>query len=202
MSAVLGLPADLLSTNERFVLLAIGNHANREGENARPSRTTICDETGLSPATVTRATNKLRDMGLLEVLEWPGRNRRGQFTGTVTYAVRLPGLKTHASPVPPTVAPGSQTRDGPPAGNQIDTRAETQIETRVEPRSRDQTGSQTGSHREPVSVEPWNLEGESRLKRCPKCDKPMSLEKLDDGPLVVMCVRCETTKGHQTELAI
>lgn len=95
MSAVLALPAGLLSTNQRFVLLMYANHANRYGERSYPARWTIADETGLSESSVSRATRDLVKMGLLEMIARPGRDPKTQrFTGSFVYDLRLPNLES------------------------------------------------------------------------------------------------------------
>ena len=130
MSAVLGLPPNLVSPTERFVLLIYANHANKEGRNSFPGRETVADETGLSEATVSRATRRLRSMGLLEVVAWPGRDGDGRFVGSVIYNLRIPGL--------------SGAQDATPTRGRNATRTGAQ------------TGAQTGAHSAPVTEEPMN----------------------------------------------
>jgi hypothetical protein len=201
MTAVLGLPADLVSAHDRFVLLSIANHANREGERANPSRDTISAETGLSLSTVSRCTQRLRNAGLLEVLEWPGRNRDGKYSGSIVYAVRIPGLKK-------TDGPASSFLGGPGSGpsmGQTDTRTGTQPDTRTmghdDTRTVSQTVSQTEGHGDSVTVEPWNREGTGPIRRCGKCDRPLSIEKTD-GVRMLTCVYCSTAEADQIEMTL
>lgn len=126
MSAVLALPGDLVSPTQRLVLISIANHANKEGHNSFPARETVSEETGLSVRTVTRATAKLRWMGLLRVAEWPGRGEDGRFNGSVVYDLNVPGLS--------------------PPRRQSVPRSRGQRVTRTE--------GQTGGHSVPVTEEP------------------------------------------------
>jgi DNA-binding transcriptional MocR family regulator len=140
MSAVLALPADLLSVTQRFVLLIYANHANKHGENSFPGRATVAEETGLSQATVTRATGELRALGILEVESWPGRDRSGRWVGAVVYNVRIPGLR----PTVTHIAPRTEAQ------------GETRTTTQDEPWTGAQTRAQTGAQGEPVTEEPYN----------------------------------------------
>lgn len=54
---------------EKFILLAMADHADHEGENVRPSVALICHKTGYSRSTVLKAQARLRDLGILEVVE-------------------------------------------------------------------------------------------------------------------------------------
>jgi len=70
---VLELEGDI-STNEKFVLLGIANHAQPSGEGAFPSLETLCRYTRLSKSTVQRCVKKLTDRGLLATS--PGNGRK------------------------------------------------------------------------------------------------------------------------------
>ena len=71
-----------MTTNEKFVLLGIANHASRDGGNAFPSVDTIARYTELSRSTVNRALKSLIDKGLLHCS--PGGGRRSN-----TYTVLM-----------------------------------------------------------------------------------------------------------------
>jgi Helix-turn-helix domain len=92
LSAVLSLPGDLVTPAERLVLISIANHANKEGQNSYPAQLTICEETGLSRATVIRAVRRLKWLSLLTVSAKPARGPDGRFDGSVVYALNVPGL--------------------------------------------------------------------------------------------------------------
>lgn len=102
------------------VLVALAYHANGEGR-AWPSRTTIARESGVTLRTVTRATKRLEDLGLIEVERSSGNvvNRYAVRVGgqchpvTVDSAPRTPssrvstvhGVPVTVTPVPLTVYP-------------------------------------------------------------------------------------------------
>ena len=67
----------------KFVLLALADHANDEGEGAYPSIKTICKKTNLSTATVVNALNALRFNGFTELM---GRSKRETFNYTILVA--------------------------------------------------------------------------------------------------------------------
>ena len=77
MAAVLALPGDLITPTQRLVLISIANHANKEGHNSFPARLTVAEETGLSVATVTRATADAPGHGITTGggMAEPGRRR-------------------------------------------------------------------------------------------------------------------------------
>jgi DNA-binding MarR family transcriptional regulator len=70
----------VMTTNEKFVLLGIANHAGPTGKNAFPSVDTLSGYTELSRSTVNRAIKGLIDKGLLECVSGGGRRSN-------TYAV-------------------------------------------------------------------------------------------------------------------
>lgn len=67
----------------KFVLLALADHANDEGEGAYPSVKTICKKTNLSTATVVNALNALRTNGFTELV---GRSKRETYNYTILVA--------------------------------------------------------------------------------------------------------------------
>ncbi len=58
---------DIKSPTERFVLLALVDHADSEGENIYPSIASVCRKTGLSERTVQGAIKSLVASGVLEL---------------------------------------------------------------------------------------------------------------------------------------
>jgi hypothetical protein len=58
-----------LPRGEKFILLAMADHADHEGENVRPSVALICHKTGYGRSTVLRLQERLRELGILEVVE-------------------------------------------------------------------------------------------------------------------------------------
>lgn len=64
-----------LRPTELLVLLAMVDHADKEGKNIFPAMALICQKTGLSEDTITRSRKKLVKAGILEVAAWrPGRS--------------------------------------------------------------------------------------------------------------------------------
>ena len=74
--------------NDRLVLLAIANHASKEGTEAWPSVPLIAREARVSQRTVTRALKRLAALGELEVMRGQGMSQ-GQYRPNL-YA--MPGV--------------------------------------------------------------------------------------------------------------
>jgi hypothetical protein len=58
---------EVVSPNEKFVLLALNEHADADGANCYPSRATLASETGLKSETISRLIKSLKAKGLIEV---------------------------------------------------------------------------------------------------------------------------------------
>ena len=71
-----------LPSNEKFVLLALADHARDDGSRVYPSIETISKKTGFSERTVQRQMRKLQALGVLEIVK--GANRYG----TTEYLIR------------------------------------------------------------------------------------------------------------------
>jgi hypothetical protein len=112
MSAVLALPGDLITPSQRLVLISLANHANKEGRNSYPARSTVADETGLSERTVSRAVARLRAMGLIGVARYPGRDSDGAYLGSFVYDIYIPGLSTGGKRTPRQGVPTPRQRGG------------------------------------------------------------------------------------------
>lgn len=67
----------------KFVLLALADHANDEGEGAYPSVKTICQKTNMAAATVCNALNALRTNGFTRL---EGRSKRDTYNYTILVA--------------------------------------------------------------------------------------------------------------------
>ena len=119
MSAVLGLPPDVLSVSQRFVLLSYANHCNKDGLSF-PGHGTVAAETGLSERTVGRATQELRAMRLLKVAAWPTRGEDGKYKGSVVYTLNIPGLPpTAGHSVRRSIGQGDRRTDGQTVGHGV-----------------------------------------------------------------------------------
>src|SRR5262245_9050786 len=70
---------------EKLVLVAIAHHASKHDHTAWPNQETLAQETGLSPRTVVRAVQSLREVRLVSTERRPGS--RGQWAYLV---YRLP----------------------------------------------------------------------------------------------------------------
>jgi hypothetical protein len=70
-------------STSKFVLLALADHANDEGEGAYPSVKTICKKTNMSTATVVNALNALRTNGFTQLV---GRSKRDTYNYTILVA--------------------------------------------------------------------------------------------------------------------
>ena len=84
----------VMTTNEKFVLLGIANHASRDGSNAFPSVDTLCGYTELSRSTVNRAIKSLQDKGVLYYS--PGGGRRSN-----TYTILMKEYEAQIVPLWP-----------------------------------------------------------------------------------------------------
>lgn len=65
------------------MLVVLGNHAHKDGTNAKPSAQTIVDKTGFSRRTVLSALKRLEERGLIQATAYPkggAKNGRGQPT--------------------------------------------------------------------------------------------------------------------------
>lgn len=67
----------------KFVLLALADHANDEGEGAYPGIDLLCRKTNLSSATVTHALNALRTNGFTVLM---GKSKRSTYNYTILVA--------------------------------------------------------------------------------------------------------------------
>jgi hypothetical protein len=67
----------------KFVLLALADHCNDEGEGAYPSVKNICKKTNMSTATVVNALNALRTSGFTTMV---GRSKRSTYNYTISVA--------------------------------------------------------------------------------------------------------------------
>lgn len=89
-----------LSTTQKFVLLALADHANDYGESIYPSVETLCGKTELSERAVRTALGDLRDMELLRIVR-PATNKRPN-----EYAIDLQQLQARSDPEVQQVHPG------------------------------------------------------------------------------------------------
>lgn len=64
---VWGLKSPIVTPNEKFVLLALNEHADADGGNCYPSRAKLAEETGLKSETVSRLISSLKKKGLVKV---------------------------------------------------------------------------------------------------------------------------------------
>lgn len=72
----MGMVWDLdLPLNQQAVLLALADHANHDGSEARPSISFIAWKTGQSEPTVKRMLRALRDSGIIEATKYPNGGR-------------------------------------------------------------------------------------------------------------------------------
>ena len=89
-----------LTTNEKFVLLGIANHADPQGKRAFPSMDTIARYTRLSRSTINRCVKELLKKGLL-TKESGGGRRSNTYELTMHYASVVPLVAVDEAPVDP-----------------------------------------------------------------------------------------------------
>jgi len=95
---------DIKSSTDRFVLVALTDHASDDGENIYPSVATVCRKTGFSERTVQGAIKNLVASG---VLVQDGKGKR--MTNKYKYAFAAPALDA-----PPQIEADTPAGDAPP----------------------------------------------------------------------------------------
>lgn len=107
---------DIESPTERFVLLALADHADNDGENIYPAVATICKKTGYSERAVQGAIKELVASG---VLKTDGKGKR--MTNRYSYVFSTP-----APDAPPQITASTPAGRAPESSLTINTKISTE----------------------------------------------------------------------------
>ena len=98
------LDGSTLDPASRLLLVLLADHTNDGNGAAWPSVSTLCGLTGLDRRNVQRRLARLRDLGVVEVVERPGRSSLYRLD-----PARVPASEGAAPPPPPPAAPPPPT---------------------------------------------------------------------------------------------
>jgi DNA-binding transcriptional MocR family regulator len=86
---------DLLNSNQKFILVMIGDRFNEEQHRSWPSRETLARDTCMSVRSVVRCLKALEEQGLIEIEPWINASTGSQMSNR--YYLPLYDAKSSAS---------------------------------------------------------------------------------------------------------